>query len=112
MPKKNYWLDRGDGNGPMYGKYFEDFHIAGQLAYDVGATLRTGPDLVSFLDVRSKANEMMDKHPEWRYGQCMFNALHYMAPDIADIVRATKDDPFHDDTKIEAMFKRFFKERG
>lgn len=109
--KRNYWLDNGTG-GPMHGKYFEDYHIALELADDVGAMVRTGPDQASFYHLISEAKQMRDNHPDWRYGQCMFNALYLIAPDIANIVRTTKAYPFHDDTRINAMIQRFFKERG
>jgi hypothetical protein len=44
-------------------------------------------------------------HPDWRMGQCVFNALHRIRPDIADkYVRATACDPFYQDHKITDMW--------
>lgn len=34
-------------------------------------------------------------HPEWRYGQLVFNAVHDLRPDIADRLRGGDLDPFY-----------------
>lgn len=37
---------------------------------------------------------------QWRRGQAYFNILHLMRPDLAERVRGTPMDPFHQDDKI------------
>lgn len=32
----------------------------------------------------------------WRFGQCAFNVLGDMRPDLAEDIRGTRADPFHD----------------
>lgn len=110
--KRNYWLDKGDDKGPMYAAYFQSYPVAEALAVEVGAEVRTGPDLVSFNQLIMKALNIQDLYPAWSYGQCMYNALDRLAPDIANRVWHTEADPTLDDTRINAMVQRFFKERG
>lgn len=38
--------------------------------------------------------------PEQRNGQAMFNLLNTIAPDVAESVRGTENDPFYGDEKI------------
>ena len=45
-------------------------------------------------------------HPSQRYGQILFNALEDIAPDVADAIRATDDDPFY--TASDSTIVRFF----
>ena len=33
-------------------------------------------------------------------GQCYFNALYDVEPELADEIRGTSDDPFYDDGRI------------
>jgi len=35
------------------------------------------------------------KHPNWRYGQVLFNVLSSYHPDAAEKIRSTKADPFY-----------------
>jgi hypothetical protein len=44
-----------------------------------------------------------DAHPEQRYGQALFNALYEVAPDLANEIRATARDPFHDQSRVAAF---------
>ena len=37
-------------------------------------------------------------HPEWRWGQTLFNVLHDVRPDLANGVRGSDIDPFHRDS--------------
>lgn len=37
---------------------------------------------------------------QWRSGQTYFNVLYDIRPDLADLIRATELDPFHDDSRI------------
>lgn len=39
-------------------------------------------------------------NPSWRKGQTYFNVLSNVRPDIAESIRGTDLDPFHDDSKI------------
>jgi hypothetical protein len=43
-----------------------------------------------------------------REGQAWFNALQKHAPDLAEIIRGTKEDPFNDDRAIPAFLKAIF----
>lgn len=36
----------------------------------------------------------------WRYGQTCFNVLYEYAPDLANSIRGTELDPFHDDRRV------------
>ena len=38
---------------------------------------------------------MQAKHKDWRFGQCLFNALDMLNPQLADSVRGTDKDPFY-----------------
>jgi hypothetical protein len=38
--------------------------------------------------------------PHWRMGQTYFNVLNDVRPDIAELVRGGKDDPYYDDINI------------
>ncbi|HOY30259.1 MAG TPA: hypothetical protein PKW80_00120 [Bacteroidales bacterium] len=40
-------------------------------------------------------------YPSQRKGQAFFNALYFLHPVIADNIRATQIDPFHDDEKLD-----------
>jgi hypothetical protein len=41
-----------------------------------------------------------EKHIEERAGQTYFNVLYSINPEIANKIRGTKYDPFHDDTRL------------
>ena len=45
------------------------------------------------------------QHPEWRYGQTIFNALYFdhFDPEFADEIRGSDLDPFHDDGRADAL---------
>ena len=49
-------------------------------------------------EVYDLQREMFDKNKDWRFGQCFFNALYTLYPEVADRIRATDLDPFHIDT--------------
>lgn len=36
-------------------------------------------------------------NPSWRYGQTVFNVLHFHRPDIANNIRGSAFDPFYMD---------------
>jgi len=58
----------------------------------------TNEDLAQVVNL---ADEMQRKYNEWRKGQCFFNALYELFPDVADEVRGTIVDPFHIDGRIK-----------
>lgn len=49
-------------------------------------------------------NDYVKQNREQRIGQAYFNALYGILPEFANKIRATKFDPFHDDTRIGAFF--------
>jgi hypothetical protein len=42
-----------------------------------------------------------ERYPNWRKGQCAFNAFYHLFPDKANVIRGTKHDPFHKDDATE-----------
>lgn len=54
-----------------------------------------------WLALQEQANELQREHPDWRRGQALFNALHKMHPDLANQIRGTSADPFHDDSRVQ-----------
>lgn len=44
--------------------------------------------------------------PEWRIGQALFNALYNLNPRLADEIRGTDCDPFHNDDLAGAFMER------
>ena len=58
------------------------------------------------LDIYKYMGHYRARHPEQRAGQAYFNALHERHPDVANEIRATEFDPFHDDAIIPAFFRR------
>lgn len=42
----------------------------------------------------------LNKPPECRWGQYLYNQLYAERPEIADLIRGTKDDPFNNDSNI------------
>jgi len=43
-------------------------------------------------------------NPEWREGQALFNALQEEHPSLAASVRGSLNDPYYDDSRIEAFW--------
>lgn len=37
---------------------------------------------------------------DWRYGQTCFNVLFSIEPELANSIRGTELDPFHDDKRV------------
>lgn len=58
--------------------------------------------LVETVSILSK--QMLKENKNWRKGQAVFNALHTLYPDIADSIRTTKYDPFHDDNIVKDLY--------
>lgn len=48
--------------------------------------------------------QAVGSYPTWRPGQCLFNHLYYVRPDLADQIRATDKDPFFSDTKHDSRY--------
>jgi hypothetical protein len=46
------------------------------------------------------------RHPTQRCGQAYFNGLHEVAPEIADAIRGTADDPFYDNKRFDRFINR------
>lgn len=42
-----------------------------------------------------EARDRRAAHPEWRYGQALFNTLVDVRPDLSEQVRGTENDPFY-----------------
>lgn len=64
------------------------------------------PDKILPLDLfLTKVTQIHSSHAdELRYGQCLFNAIYEVRPDLSEQIRATDLDPFHrerDDIKRE-----------
>lgn len=47
---------------------------------------------------------MLIRNKTWRAGQGMFNALELLRPDLANEIRATPLDPFHNNDRIGAFY--------
>ncbi len=52
-----------------------------------------------WLAIQEQANELQLEHPDWRRGQALFNALHGVFPALAEQIRGTDADPFHDESR-------------
>lgn len=66
--------------------------------------------MANIIDViEQEAKELHQAYPFLRIGQCMFNILFEYDPKVANEIRATKFDPFYQDSRIEE-FKNKLKE--
>jgi len=45
-------------------------------------------------------------NPEWRRGQAWFNTLYTLHPEVAEQFRGAPDDPFYQDSKLDAFCER------
>lgn len=54
-----------------------------------------------------KAQEFADVYKEWRWGQCIFNAYYTFFPDECDKLRATYDDCYYRDDRVEKFLSHF-----
>jgi hypothetical protein len=41
---------------------------------------------------------------DWRVGQCAFNLLVKVRPDIAELLRGSDFDPFNDDSRLSDFY--------
>jgi|SaaInlStandDraft_6_1057023.scaffolds.fasta_scaffold99728_1 hypothetical protein len=46
-------------------------------------------------DYLEQVSKSIPAHPEWRYGQTLFNVLYDMDPELGNKVRATRLDPYY-----------------
>ena len=61
-----------------------------------------------YLNLVDRTNK---EHPEWRYGQTLFNILHRVRPDLSEKIRGSKLDPFYKYTYNEIHpFLRYVQE--
>jgi hypothetical protein len=51
-------------------------------------------------ELDTAARELLDAYPRWRTGQAYFNALARLDPALAETVRATALDPFHQNARL------------
>lgn len=51
-------------------------------------------------------NRLRKEYPEWRNGQAAFNALNRLDRDVADQIRGTDVDPFNDNTRVKAFYRK------
>lgn len=54
-------------------------------------------DYCTFLTAVDEAHRA---NPEWRYGQAAFNVLERLEPELAEEVRGTVLDPFHQTGRV------------
>jgi hypothetical protein len=54
--------------------------------------------IVEIIRISSEINRA--QFPEWRTGQTFFNVLYTKYPDIANEIRGTQYDPFHNDERV------------
>ncbi len=66
----------------------------------------------SFLqEVKQMAERYSQDYPEWRAGQCAWNALDYQAPidtryiAARTLIHGTSADPFNDDRRLELFWE-------
>ena len=46
---------------------------------------------------------MRSRHKNYRDGQCLFNALYLVKPNLADEIRGSPMDPFYQDNRINLL---------
>jgi hypothetical protein len=51
------------------------------------------------------SNEIGTNKPFLREGQCLFNTLYQLYPELADSLRGTEFDPFYNDKIIDKFLK-------
>jgi hypothetical protein len=58
---------------------------------------------ISFENFHKAVGRAQQAHPEWRYGQTLFNVLQEYEPDLARGVLAEELDPFYVDRRAGAF---------
>jgi len=56
-------------------------------------------EIITKLDL--SVDREINRRKHLRKGQCYFNELYEVEPEIAEIIRGTENDPFYDDKKID-----------
>lgn len=59
----------------------------------------------TFQEFRDFIDDASKRPQGWRYGQAAFNGLMSVRPALAELVRATSLDPFHDDEKVPVFYR-------
>lgn len=57
-------------------------------------------------DLIVAAHTAVAEHPEWRLGQAAFNVTYERYPGLADRIRGSDVDPFHDDARLPQFWLR------
>jgi len=53
----------------------------------------------------------MANNPNLPEGQAFFNALHWLAPSVANEIRDTQLDPYHDSSRLKACIDHIYEEK-
>ena len=61
----------------------------------------SSPTRKEYAIVLAIAQRKMQKYPEWRAGQAVFNVLHEEYPHAAESIRGGYLDMYHDDSNID-----------
>lgn len=59
--------------------------------------------MTSINQVIDNAAKALLVNPDWRWGQCLFNALSALDYERAETIRGTVLDPFYDDSRVDAF---------
>lgn len=65
-------------------------------------------DTMNLNILNATIKQMKEDCPNWRYGQCCFNALHLLYPALANTIRGTSDDPFFSDSEDDELVLQFW----
>lgn len=52
--------------------------------------------------------DMLSAHPDWRYGQTVFNVANTLLPDCTERLRGSPLDPFYSDAMADAFLDALF----
>ena len=55
-------------------------------------------------------SKTMEIHKNMRYGQALFNALYILNEELANEIRGTELDPFHNDRRVDMFLNYLEKE--
>lgn len=61
------------------------------------------PEVPTVEDFMVYVGKLRTDWPEWRAGQCWYNGLDHVRPDLAERVIGSELDPFHNDKNIYAL---------
>ncbi len=59
-------------------------------------------------EVRAEARIATTRNSRLRFGQAVFNYLYQFYPELAEKIRGTEYDPFHNSFNVERMFNYFY----